>query len=120
MVEAVHEYLASTGRPPASTGPIFIAHDRAVARRSDPRITTGSARRRINALLKAAGVTKPVRVHGFRHTYAVAVLEESKDLNALRRLLGHASLATTQRYLDHGELASLLRAVPAGLTPAFR
>jgi integrase/recombinase XerC len=111
VITAILEYLAATGRS-ALEGPLFLAHDRGAKRRTSQRITTGSARRRINALLRAAGVTKAVRVHGFRHTYAVAVLEQSRDLNAVRRLLGHASLTTTQRYIDHVDLAGLLRAVP--------
>jgi integrase/recombinase XerC len=115
VVAAVREYLEASGRP-AAAGALFLAHDSGAASRPRQRLTTGGARRRITALLRRASVTKRVSVHGFRHSYAVAVLEAGHDLNALRRLLGHASLATTQRYLDHGDLDGLLRTVPHDLT----
>jgi integrase len=43
---------------------------------------------------------KRIRPHAIRHSYAVAVLKATKNLEAVRRLLGHRDYATIKIYLD--------------------
>ena len=60
-----------------------------------------------------AGIeAKVISPHTLRHTFAVRALRAGHDVEAVRRLLGHASIATTQRYVDHLELGELRAAVP--------
>lgn len=62
-----------------------------------------------------AGVTGPHQPMRWRHTYATHTLALGVDLHSLARLLGHASVSTTERYLhlDTTDLSTALaRAYP--------
>jgi integrase len=49
-------------------------------------------------IAEAAGVDERVNPHRWRHTFATAVLDSSRDLAAVQDLLGHDNPATTRRY----------------------
>ncbi len=65
----------------------------------------------IRKLARAAGVTKRVTPHTFRHTFATHLLEGGADLRAVQEMLGHADLSTTQLYtrVDRDYLRSVHR-----------
>lgn len=52
-------------------------------------------------LAKKAGITKRVHPHALRHTHACELRVEGVDVGIISKQLGHASIATTARYLDH-------------------
>ena len=92
--DAVTTYLVS-GRPAlvkARTGSqLFLNH-------------RGSALSRVGLWMivkkyaARAGITKNVKPHGLRHSFATHLLTGGADLRAIQEMLGHASISTTQIY----------------------
>jgi integrase/recombinase XerD len=54
--------------------------------------------RMVRAAAKNAGITRRVTPHMLRHTLATALLSRGCDIRYIQKLLGHASVATTQIY----------------------
>lgn len=86
--------------------------------RDSRRMTPRALGYRVDRLVLHAGiVAKVISPHGLRHTYALRALRAGADIMAVAKLLGHAQVTTTQRYLDHLALEDLRGAVPD--LPAF-
>lgn len=52
----------------------------------------------IKDLAKAAGITKSISPHTFRHSFATHLIEGGADLRAVQEMLGHESITTTEIY----------------------
>lgn len=80
------------------------------------RLTAGRVQYVVEQIYRRAGLRSAVPagalVHALRHSFASIAVQYGTDVVELRDLLGHASLATTSRYLD-AEASRLREAVAA-------
>ena len=72
--------------------------------RDGTRITRNTLQYRVLRAFRRAGVDserqRGALVHGLRHTFATDLANASVNVYELKNLLGHESLATSQRYID--------------------
>lgn len=101
------EALARLGQRTEFTGP----DDYVFCNRLGRRLDTSAIRRRYKRATDAAGL-RPVKLHGLRHA-AGSVLARTLPLVTVRDVLGHAELATTNRYLHSKIDAAAIVAVNA-------
>lgn len=92
--EAVKTYLLS-GRPhlvrPRTGSQLFL-------NKNGTSLSRVSLWAIVKAYAKRAGITKNVKPHALRHSFATHLLTGGADLRAIQEMLGHASISTTQLY----------------------
>jgi integrase/recombinase XerD len=59
-----------------------------------------SARRMIQQYTREAMIEMHITPHMFRHAFATLLLEEEVDIRFIQKMLGHASITTTQIYAE--------------------
>jgi integrase/recombinase XerC len=71
------------------------------------RLTSRSVERIVGKNIRRTAVKRKISPHSLRHSFASHLLSRGADLRVIQELLGHASLATTQKY-THLDLKQLL------------
>jgi integrase/recombinase XerD len=99
-----------------------------VSRRA-PKISESGYNEKVKEAAQKAGIQKrtrtdsngkqewKVRSHVLRHTYAESMVRNGCDISRLADLMGHESIETTRKYLDHDEEA--LRQAQRDYSPDF-
>jgi len=54
--------------------------------------------RTLDRWIKAAGITRKITFHCFRHTFATLQLTNGTDIYTVSKMLGHTNVKTTQIY----------------------
>lgn len=73
-------------------------HDALLLNARGGRLSRRSIQRQVRALLEKAAAHQGLSVHSLRHSFATHLLDAGADLMAVKELLGHVSLSTTQIY----------------------
>ena len=72
------------------------------------RLTSRSVERVTDKYIRLSALKRKISPHSLRHSFASHLLSRGADLRVIQELLGHESLATTQKY-THLDLAQLLK-----------
>jgi tyrosine recombinase XerC len=75
------------------------------------RITTRSVERIVDKYIRQTALKRKISPHSLRHSFASHLLSRGADLRVIQELLGHESLATTQKYthLNLGQLMDVYK-----------
>ena len=90
-----------------------FTHDFLLVNAHGQRLTEAAFRKRLHVISETLQLQSKITPHKFRHSAATLLIEEGVDIRIVQRLLGHASIATTELYTqvsDNSLLAALERA----------
>lgn len=93
---ALAAYLAERTAGRSDASPLFTALRPRLG--STRRLGVRDIRRVLRKRARQAGVAEGVHPHRLRHSYATHLLDMGADLREIQELLGHKSLATTEKY----------------------
>lgn len=103
-------YWEARYRNSGPTGPVFLNS-------RGTRLSEAAFRKRLRAISKSLLIEPHLTPHRFRHSAATLLVEEGVDIRIVQRLLGHASISTTELYTkvsDNSLVAAVERADTLG------
>ncbi len=106
--EAVQAYANWIGVRPESAAPAY--DDFVYINRFGKPLSRVSVFTMVKKAALAAGVTKEISPHTFRHSFATHLIENGADLRVVQEMLGHESILTTEIY-THIDSATWQKAV---------
>src|SRR6266853_941628 len=80
-------------------------------------ITRGAVADACQKARRVSGIKKPITPHSLRHGFATHLLEAGTDVRKIQLLMGHRSLATTDRYLKVATTTVCATTSPFDLLP---
>jgi integrase/recombinase XerC len=92
--EAIGDYLEERKRLFGAPEPV----DALFVGRSGKRIDRRQVQRLVAEACRRAGISRGSSPHTLRHSFATHLLDRGAELVAIREMLGHESLSTTQKY----------------------
>jgi len=105
LAALLRDYLRERGHLEAAPGP----QDPLLLKTTGEPVPRRAVQRRVSHYLGAVTPQRKRSPHVLRHTFATHLLNNGADLNAVKELLGHASLAATQVY-THNTVEKLRKA----------
>ncbi len=112
VAHLIRAHLRQSGRTLEAEGPLFRAHDFYADRRERKPLSSRAVGHAVREAATRAEIPKRVAPHSLRHCFALRALRNGGNVVAVQRLLGHSSLTTTQRYVQHLQTSELRGAVP--------
>jgi site-specific recombinase XerD len=94
----------------ATRSVLGLSHDQLLFNQRGEPMSTAALRGRLSKAVAQAGIKRRITPHMLRHTAATQLVESGVDIRFVQRLLGHASIATTEIY-THVSDQSVHRAV---------
>ena len=93
---ALEDYVAACPHVREAGDPLFVGV-------RGKRLAAGVVQKKVRELRALLSLPATATPHALRHSFATHLLSSGGDLRAIQELLGHASLASTQRYTQVDE-----------------